>query len=105
MCENTELVRRAAHVLTSRGGRDCLDNIGYRSGTPIVVVAAGERLGGVFQRVCVANASMVLLAVWFPSRRRFLLLHVGRNQFAMVCDMLEKAGSVYRPTSVCSRMP
>ena len=55
-------------------------------------------MGGVFQRVCVANASMVLLAVWFPSRRRFLLLHVGRNQFAMVCDMLEKAGSVFPPT-------
>ena len=44
MCENTELVRRAAHVLTSRGGRVFLDNIGYKSGTPIVVVEAGERL-------------------------------------------------------------
>ena len=60
-----------------------------------MVVEAGECLGGVFQRVCVANASMVLLAVWFPSRRRFLLLHVGRNQSAMVCETLEKAGSVF----------
>lgn len=45
MCGDAELVRRAAHVLTSRGGRECLDSIGYRSGTPIVVVEAGEISG------------------------------------------------------------
>lgn len=79
MCGDTELVRRAAHVLTSRGGRAFLDNIGYKSGAPILVVAANERLDGVFQRVRAANADMVLLAVHFPSRQRFLLLHVDEH--------------------------
>ena len=89
MCDNTETVRRVAHVLTSTRGREFLDNIGYVSGTPIVAVESGERLVDVFQRVNGLESDAMLLAVLFSSRRRIALLHISQGQSATVCETLE----------------
>lgn len=89
MYNNTEIVRRVAHVLTSTRGRDFLDNIGYVSGTPIVAVEAGERLVDVFRRVNSIEADIMLLAVLFPARERIALLHISQGQSATVCETLE----------------
>lgn len=89
MYDNTELVRRVAHILTSRSGRAFLDGIGYVSGTPIVSADADERLVDVFRRMSAADAGMLLLAVHFPSRRRIAFLPISRGQSARACETLE----------------
>ena len=87
--DNTELVRRMAHLLTSKDGRDFLDHIGYEQGTPIVSVDSEERLVDTFHRVYTASADHVLLAVHFRTRRSIAFLAVARDRSARARETLE----------------